>query len=115
MGRSKYLAFGDLWPILAGVAILFALYVASVSGYLLFHSLAEVFAIAISGSVFTLAWNSRRFANQYYLLFVGSALLAASVLNIVHTLSYDGLGVFQGSGPNLPTQLWIARRYVESL
>src|SRR5512135_1350687 len=108
MGRSKYLAFGDLWPILAGVAILFALYVASVSGYLLFHSVAEIFAIAISGAVFTLAWNSRRFSNQYYLLFVGIALLAASVINVLHLLSFDGLGVFPNQGANLPTQLWLA-------
>ena len=97
-----------------GAALLAILYLASVSGYLLFHSLAEIFAIAISGAVFTLAWNSRDFSHQYYLLFVGIALLAASALNILHVLSYDGLGVFPDAGANLPTQLWLARRYVES-
>lgn len=103
-----------IWPLMATVAMAVVLYFASTSGYILFHSLAEIFAVVISGAVYTLAWNSRRFSNQYYLLFVGIALLAASVLNILHVLSYDGLGVFQ-AGPNLPTQLWLARRYLESI
>lgn len=103
------------WPLLAAAALLVALYLSSVSGYLLFHSLAEIFAIVISAAVFTLAWNSRHFSDQYYLLFAGIALLAASALNILHALSYDGLGVFEDAGANLPTQLWLARRYLESI
>ncbi len=114
MSRLRII-LADWWLVLAALALVAVLYYASVAGYLLFHTLAEVFAVAISGSVFTLAWNSRRFSNQYYLLFVGIALLAASVLNILHALSYDGLGVFKDSGANLPTQLWLARRYLESL
>jgi signal transduction histidine kinase len=115
MVRSRSQTIGFVWPLIAGLAILVALYAASVSGYLLFHSVAEIFAIVISGAVFTLAWNSRRFSNQYYLLFVGIALLAASAINILHVLSYDGLGIFSNQGGNLPTQLWLARRYLESI
>ena len=63
-------------PVLAGVLLLCVLYLASRSGYLLFHSLAEVFAIVISAAVFTLTWNTRHFTNQGYQLFVGTALLA---------------------------------------
>jgi PAS domain S-box-containing protein len=33
----------------------------------------------------------------------------------MHTLAYSGMGVFQGYGANLPTQLWIAARYMQSL
>jgi signal transduction histidine kinase len=105
---------GLYWQILACAVLVLVVYLASVSGYILFHSVAEIFAIAISGAVFTLAWNSRRFSNQYYLLFAGIALLATSAINVLHTLSYDGLGVFPSRGANLPTQLWLARRYLES-
>ncbi len=104
-----------IWHTLAGLAILGALYLAGVSGYLLFHSVAEIFAIVIGAAVFTLAWNSRRFSDQYYLLWIGIALLATSALNLLHTFSYDGLGVFPDHGADLPTQLWLARRYLESL
>ncbi|MBS3917294.1 MAG: PAS domain S-box protein [Deltaproteobacteria bacterium] len=36
-------------------------------------------------------------------------------IDVVHTLAYKGMGVFQGYDANLPTQLWIVARYVESL
>ncbi|GMU25013.1 MAG: hypothetical protein AMXMBFR13_50840 [Phycisphaerae bacterium] len=34
---------------------------------------------------------------------------------MVHTLAYAGMGVFPGHDANLPTQLWIAARFVQSL
>ena len=106
---------GAVWPVVGALSLLVSLYVASIPGYVLFHSLAEVFAIVISCAVFTLTWNTRRFLNNNYLLFVGIALLAASVVNSMHTLSYKGMGVIPGQDANLPTQLWIARRYLESI
>ena len=104
-----------IWPVLGALFLLVSLYAVSITGYVLFHSLAEIFAIVISCAVFTLIWNTRRFLNNDYLLFVGIALLAASVINSVHTLSYKGMGVFDGQDANMPTQLWIARRYLESI
>ncbi len=111
-GRSRFsVAYG---PLLGAVLLLLALYLLSVSGYVLFHSLAEIFAIVISCAAFTLAWNARHFLNNDYLLLVGIALLAASAINSLHALAYKGMGVFAGADANLPTQLWIARRYLES-
>lgn len=115
MTRPRFGSASLLWPVLAGLAILAALYLSTVSGYLLFHSVAEIFAIVISASVFTVAWNSRQVSEQHYLLFVGTALLAASAFNLLHLLSYQGMGVFPDHDADLPTQLWLARRYVESV
>ena len=50
-----------------------------------------------------------------YLLFVGIAYLFIGGLDLVHTLAYKGMNIFQGYETNLPTQLWIAARYMESL
>jgi PAS domain S-box-containing protein len=36
-------------------------------------------------------------------------------MDFLHTMSYKGITIFQGYGTNLPTQLWIAARYVQSL
>ncbi|HPS94485.1 MAG TPA: MASE3 domain-containing protein, partial [Deltaproteobacteria bacterium] len=33
----------------------------------------------------------------------------------VHTLAYKGMGVFDGYGANLPTQLWILARYMHGI
>lgn len=83
--------------------------------YLLFHSLAELFSIVVAFVVFVLAWKSQRFLNNGFLLFIGIAYLFIGVIDLVHTLAYKGMGVFPGDDSNLPTQLWIAARYLHSL
>jgi PAS domain S-box-containing protein len=50
-----------------------------------------------------------------YLLFIGIAYLFIGGLDLIHTLAYKGMGVFHGYNANLPTQIWIAARYMESL
>ncbi len=91
------------------------LYLASLYSYLLFHGIAEIFSVIIAGGVFALAWNSRRVIANNYLLFLGIALLFVGFLDLIHTLAYKGMGVFPGYGANLPTQLWIAARFLQSL
>ena len=101
--------------ILVGLFTLIALYIISIYNYLLFHSIAEFFCIAIACGIFIVAWNSIRFMENNYLLFVGLAYLFIGGLDLVHTFGYKGMGVFEGYGANLPTQLWIAARFLESL
>jgi len=111
-------AVGDKYVAITSISwglILFGLYLTSLYSYLLFHSLAEIFSIVVACGIFMLAWNSRRFLDNTYILFVGIAYLFIGGLDLIHTLAYTGMGVFQGYGTNLPTQLWIASRYVESL
>lgn len=102
------------WQIWLWVPVLLGLYVTSLYSYLLFHSLAEIFSVIIAVGVFAIAWNSRRFLENNYLLFLGVAFLFVGVIDLLHTLAYKGMGVFPGFGANLPTQLWIAARYLES-
>jgi PAS domain S-box-containing protein len=101
--------------VLSWVLILLGLYLTSLYSYLLFHSTAEIFSIVVACGVFMVAWNSRRFLDNNYLLFIGIAYLFVALLDLIHTLAYTGMGVFPGYATNLPTQLWIAARYVESL
>jgi PAS domain S-box-containing protein len=103
------------WSILLGILLLFGLYLTTLYSYLLFHSLAEIFSIVVACGIFMLAWNSRRFLDNTYLLLIGIAYLFIGGLDLLHTLAYKGMGVFQEYGTNLPTQLWIAARYLESL
>jgi PAS domain S-box-containing protein len=98
-----------------GVLVLIGLFLAQSYSYLLFHSLAEGFSIIIACGIFMLAWNTRRFMISNYLLFSGIAYLFIGGLDLVHTLAYKGMRVFHGYDANLPTQLWIAARYTESI
>lgn len=95
--------------------VLVGLYLTSLYSYLLFHSLAETFSIVIGCSIFILAWNSRQRLDNGYLLFLGIAYLFVSVLDLIHTMAYKGMGVFPGYDANLPTQLWIVARYIQSI
>ncbi len=101
-------------PLVFKGAVLFGLFLTSLYSYILFHSLAEIFSVVIGCSIFILAWNSRRRLDNDYLLFLGIAYLCVSGLDLIHTFAYKGMGVFPGYGANLPTQLWIAARYVQA-
>jgi PAS domain S-box-containing protein len=94
---------------------LVGLYLSRLYSYLLFHSLAEMVAVVISSTIFVLAWNSRRIVRHPFFGFLGISYLFVGFLDLLHTLAYSGMGVFPQFGANLPTQLWIAARYLNSL
>ena len=101
--------------IISGIFILVGLYLTTLYNYLFFHSIAEVFIIVVACGIFVLAWNSRKVLDNNYLLFIGIAYLFIAILELIHTLGYAGMGIFKGYDTNLPTQLWIAARYMESI
>lgn len=95
--------------------VLVGLYLTSLYSYLLFHSLTEIFSIVIGWSIFVLAWNSQQRLENHHLLFLGVAFFFISLLDMLHTLAYKGMGIFPTHDANLATQLWIAARYLQSL
>ena len=101
--------------LLSACAACAALWLTTRYSYLLFHSLVELFSIVVACSVFMLTWNARRFLDNHALLLLGIAYLIVGALDMLHTLSYKGVGAFPGYGANLPTQLWIAARYVQAI
>lgn len=100
---------------IAALALLGGLYIAQTYSYLLFHSLVEVFSVAVAAALFMLAWNSRDFVEHHFLLWIGIGYLFVGMIDLVHTLAYSGMGVFPGAGVNLPTQLWIAARFMQAV
>lgn len=107
--RSSPIGLFVLWGVLISI-----LYLLSVHNYLFFHSVAEIFSIIIFTGVFIVFWNTRRFNDINYLLYLGVACLFIGGIDLLHTLAYKGMGVFPDYGANLPTQLWIASRYLHS-
>lgn len=112
---KKEVLISKMYVYVLGLLVFLGLYLTSLYSYLLFHSLAEIFSIVVAFGIFVIAWNSRRFLDNNYLLFVGIAYLFVGAIDLTHTLAYTGMGVFQGYGTNLPTQLWIVARYIESI
>lgn len=95
--------------------ILAGLVLSSLFGYLVFHTLAETFSIVIAFSMLIMVWNTRQYHKDQYLLFLGLAISASAFLDLIHMISYKGMGVFPGIDANVPTQLWIAARSIQSV
>lgn len=89
------------------------LYLASRASYLLFHSLAEIFSVTVAFSVFAIGWSSRHRLESAYLLFVSVAYLPIGLLDLLHTLTYEGMPFF-ADGTFRANQLWIAARALEA-
>ena len=97
------------------VAVLAGLCLTRTCNYLLFHTVVEIFTVVVAWSIFLLAWNTRRLLDNHYLLLVGIASLFVGSLDLLHALAYKGMGVFPDRNADLPTQLWIAGRYLQSV
>ncbi len=99
---------------LTGLLLLSFFWISHVN-FLLFHSVAEVLSIAIAISVFLLMWNSRKFLQDNDMLNLGIAFLFVGILDSLHMLVYQGMGVFSFQfTANYATQVWIAARLIES-
>jgi PAS domain S-box-containing protein len=94
---------------------LVGLYLTSRYSLPLFFGIAGWFSVVIAGGVFAVAWNSRGFLENNYLLFLGIAYLFVGALNLLHILAFGGMRVFPGSAANLPVHLGFAARGLESV
>jgi len=101
--------------VVVGSLLLAAVYLASLYSYLLFHSIIEIFTIVVAAGIFVIAWNARGYINNNYLLFIAIASVFVAILDLFHTLAYQGMGVFSDQTANLATQLWVAARYLQSI
>jgi len=106
--RKDYIELAILSLILLGTAL------TSLYNYLLFHAIAELFSIIIGGGIFVIAWNSRKNIDNSFFLVIGISFIFIGFIDLLHTLAYTGMGIFIGYGSNLPTQLWIAARYLQA-
>ncbi|MBN2048562.1 MAG: diguanylate cyclase [Anaerolineaceae bacterium] len=103
-------------PFLLILAMILGLYALSTVHFLLFHVLAELFSVIIGFSVFVFVWHSRSYLNNNgFLIILGFGSVFAAAMDLIHTLAYQGMNLFPGDGANLPTQLWIAARYLQGI
>jgi len=112
MSISIPISSGNILALIFTIAVL---YVCALHDYIFFHTLAEFFSIVIAFGIFTIAWNSRKFQKNQYLLFLGIAFLFVGAVDMAHTLTYKGMMIFQTDNADTPTQLWIIARYMESI
>ncbi|MGE5751958.1 MAG: MASE3 domain-containing protein [Nitrospirota bacterium] len=99
---------------LSGAAVLLGLTIISLYSAVLMHTLVEMFSIVVACSIFMIAWNTRRFLSNNYILFIGISFLFVSVFDLLHTVAYQGQNAIPGFDDNIATQLWITARFTGS-
>ncbi|CCD00176.1 membrane protein of unknown function (plasmid) [Azospirillum baldaniorum] len=82
--------------------------------YLLFHLCAELFAVAVAMTIFTIAWNTRDTNQSPFLAFVGLSMPGIALLDLLHAIAFPGMNVIGEAGANQSTQLWIAARGLQA-
>ncbi|MFA5536908.1 MAG: GGDEF domain-containing protein [Bacillota bacterium] len=100
------------------ILLLFAcviMYIIANFNYLLFHSLAEGFAIIVAALIYVLATRTYKHSKNDVFLFLGISYFYVAILDFAHMITYKGMGIFPGFDTDVPTQLWIAGRFVEAV
>ncbi len=97
------------------VVLSLLLVVISRHNYLLFHTLAELFAVTVAVMAGVAIWHTYPFSRNHYLMFLGSGYLWVAGLDLLHTLTYKGMGVYALDGANMASQFWVAARWFETL
>jgi len=113
--KTKVLKQSVIPSLIIPAIILIALYFISLRNYLLFHGIVELAGIAVALCIFIIVWNTRTVITNTFFLIVGISFLFTGSFDLVHTLAYKGMGVFAVASSDLPTQLWIAARYFQSV
>ena len=65
-------------------------YMLSQYNYLLFHTLVELSTAVVSCAVFIFFWNSRRYLDNGFFLFIAVACLVAGALDLTHAAGIQG-------------------------
>ncbi|WP_394295999.1 MASE3 domain-containing protein [Methanosarcina acetivorans] len=97
------------------MAIIGLLYLISLGNYLLFHTLVELFSVYVAYVIFLIVWKSRECLENRYLILVGIAFFFIGSVDLLHALTFSGMGVFRVPGINLTIQLWVLARYLEGI
>lgn len=95
-------------------ALLILISITNLFNFLLFHTITEIFSIVIAVGIFIIGWHTRKFTESVFFVRYGIASLFIASIDLIHTLSYEGMGIFLGYDSNLPTQLWILARYIQA-
>lgn len=99
-------------PVLFSFGVLYQI---SLKNYLLPHTFMELTGAVVAMTIFCIGWNTREYTKNNFISVLAIGYLIVGILTVFHTLSYKGMGVFPEHGANIPTQFWIAARYVESI
>lgn len=108
--KAKYKAYN----LAVFLSVMIFLYYISTLDYLVFHSFAEILSVGISLAIFIIMYNAAGMVSNNYLRIIGMAYFFIAVLDVLHTLSYEGMNLF-APGHYYANQTWVATRFFEAV
>lgn len=108
------LSLVDIKTFIVPVFLAVLLVITSQFSFLLFHTLAEFFAIVIAILTTVVAWQMYSFTRNHFLMYLGCGYFWIAALDMIHSLSYKGMSIVPATA-DVPIQLWIGTRYLEAL
>ncbi|AOY75818.1 MASE3 domain-containing sensor histidine kinase [Clostridium formicaceticum] len=109
VGKKLYAEFVVFFFLIIGSMYL------SFYNYVLFHTTIELLGVIIMLMMTMIVVNTYKFNNDHYLILLGTTYGFVAMWDLLHTLAYDGLGIFPMNTTNFATQLWIMARYIEGI
>ena len=106
--------FTDIKSWFAPVCMLLALVIANHFSFLIFHSLAEIFAIIVAILLAVVAWQTYPFTRNDFLMYLGCGYFWVGGLDLVHMMSYTGINIYDIKTPNTSSQFWVSTRFLEA-
>ena len=83
-------------------------------GFLFTHTLAELISIVIAVTTLIVTLISRHFTRNYFVVFIAIAIGWCGLIDLFHTLLFQGMQLLPIESANPATQLWIAARLLQA-
>ena len=105
----------DFYEVMVWITIIILLYLISLSNYLLFHTVVQLFSVYFAYVIFLIVWKSRDRLENRYLIILGVSYFFVGSFDFLSTLTFHGMKILSGFDTNFTFQLQIAARLLESV
>ncbi len=101
------------WIILFGVLI--TLSIAQLNNKLFFHTSVEILSVLLGYTILLLVFSIPQVAAKPFFRLTAYGYFWVSNLDLLHALTFEGMGIFQNGTTNVSVQFWIVARFLETL
>jgi PAS domain S-box-containing protein len=110
--RKQQIYFIVSVPFIFTVTILAALFF---EGYLLFHSLGELFTVLVGITMVIVSYYTYHFTKNNFLFYLGMGYFWIALLDLLHLLTYKGLKIYSIESADTTLTFWVLARFFEVL
>lgn len=86
-----------------------------IAGHPLFHTLSELFSFFVGIAIAMITYYTYRFTRNDLLLYIGAGYFWIALMDMMHLLSYPGVGALGIEDRNVTLTFWLTARIMEAL